>query len=91
MYNASVRLAHGTVGDTNDLVYTFTWTGAHPLGTNYVVGAHFQTGGTAAAAPIGVVSTNVTSSISFAVWIRPSISSVSNVLVDDIVYVYAMP
>ncbi len=38
-YNATVSVAHGIVGDANVFMYTFIWTGAHPLGTNYVVGA----------------------------------------------------
>ena len=91
-YSTTVSLAHGTAGAANAFIYTFTWTGAHPLGTNYSVFAQFQTGATATSLPLGVITTNVTSSTSFNVWIRTSLNTTfNNVLVDGTFYVYTVP
>jgi hypothetical protein len=91
-YNTTVSLSRGTPTATNAFLYTFTWTGAHPLGTDYNVFAQFQTGSTDSDLPLGVITTNVTSSTSFTVWVRTSLNAnFNNVLVDGTFYVYTVP
>ena len=90
-YNTTVSLARGTAGATDAFVYTFTWTGAHSLGNNYAVAVIFRTGSTSDSAPVGVITTNVTSSTSFNVWIRATVGTVANVLVNGSFYVYTVP
>ena len=91
-------LSRGTAGAVNSFIYTFTWTGAHPLGTNYAVFAQFQTGSSGSSSqaqslqPTGIITTNVTSSTSFNVWIRtPLDATYNNVLVDGTFYVHTVP
>ena len=91
-------LSRGTAGATNAFIYALTWTGAHPLGTNYAVYAQFHTGPTGSSSqaqslqPTGKITTNVTSSTSFNVWIRtPLNETYNNVLVDGTFYVHTVP
>jgi hypothetical protein len=94
-YIQNVSLARGTAGATNAFIYTFTWTTPHPLGVNFIVNAVFRTGGSADFQPIGVITTNVTSSTSFNVWIRTTLGSglgtTPNMFVDGTFYVYTVP
>ena len=90
-YNTTVAVTRGTAGAANAFIYTFTWTGAHPLGASYAVFAQLQTGSTSSSTPIGVITTNTTSSTSFNVWIRATVGTVANVLVDGTFYVHTVP
>ena len=73
--NTSPVCTRGIPGKSNYLLYTFTWTGAHPLGANFVAHATFQTGGTPSSPPnTPLIITNVTST-SIAVWIRGALTS----------------
>jgi hypothetical protein len=90
-YIQNVSLARGTAGATNAFIYTFTWTTPHPLGINFIVNAVFRTGGSADSQPIGVITTNVTSSTSFNVWIRTTLGTTPNMFVDGTFYVYTVP
>jgi hypothetical protein len=89
-YNTTSVCTRGTAGSTNYFLYTFTWTGAHPLGSNYVPNVIYQTGATSSAQPLGVITTNVTST-SITVWLRATVGTVSNVLQDGTFYVYTVP
>jgi hypothetical protein len=91
-------LSRGTAGATNAFIYTFTFATPHPLGTNYAVFAQFATGATGSSSqaqslqPTGVITTNVTSSTTFNVWIRtPLDATYNNVLVDGTFYVHTVP
>jgi hypothetical protein len=90
-YVQNVSLARGAAGATNAFIYAFTWPTPHPLGINYVVNAGFRTGGSADPQPIGVITTNVTSSTSFNVWIRTTLGTTSNMFADGNFYVYTVP
>ena len=88
--NTTTVCTRGTPGNTNYFLYTFTWTGAHPLGANFVPNVIYQTGATASAQPLGVIAANVTST-SITVWLRATVGKVSNVLQDGTFYVYTVP
>jgi hypothetical protein len=94
-YNSNVTIARGTAGATNAFIYTFTWTTPHPLGINYIVNAVFRTGSSTDPQPAGVITTNVTSSTSFNVWIRTTVGTTfpgtPNVFADRTFYVYTVP
>jgi hypothetical protein len=94
-YISNVTLARGTAGATNAFIYTFTWTTPHPLGINYIVNAVFRTGSSTDPQPAGVITTNVTSSTSFNVWIRTTVGTTfpgtPNVFADGTFYVYTVP
>ena len=87
----NVTLARGSAGATNAFIYTFTWPTPHPLGINFIVNAVFRTGGSADPQPIGVITTNVTSSTSFNVWIRTTLGTTPNMFADGSFYVYTVP
>jgi hypothetical protein len=94
-YVQNVSLARGNAGATNAFIYAFSWPTPHPLGTNYVVNAGFRTSGSSDLQPIGVITTNVTSSTTFALWIRTTLGSglgtTQNMFVDGNFYVYTVP
>jgi hypothetical protein len=90
-YIPTVTVARGTAGATNAFIYAFTWTTPHPLGINYIVNAAFRTGSSTDPQPVGVLTTNVTSSTSFNVWIRTTVGSTTNVFADGTFYVYTVP
>jgi len=93
--NTSVVCTRGTAGNSNYLLYTFSWTGTHPLGSNYVAHATFQTGGTSSFPPNTPVITTNASSTSITVWIRGTLTSggvtYPNVLQDGNFYLTSYP
>jgi hypothetical protein len=90
-YIQNVAIARGTVGAANAFLYTFTWTTPHPLGLNYIVNAGFRTGSTSDVMPTGVITTNITSSTSFNLWIRTTVGSTPNIFADGNFYIYTVP
>ena len=90
-YNTSTLCTRGTAGNANYLLYAFTWTGAHPLGSNFSVNAIYHTSSTSAAQPLGVITASVNSSTQITVWLRATIGAVSNVLQDGSFYLYSVP
>ena len=88
--NTTTVCTRGTPGNTNLFLYVFTWTGAHPLGANFVPNVIYQTGATSSAQPLGVITASVTST-SITVWLRATVGTVSNVLQDGSFYVYTVP
>ena len=90
-YIQNASLARGTAGATNAFIYTFTWPTPHPLGINFIVNAVFRTGSSTDPQPIGVITTNVTSSTSFNVWFRTTLGTTTNMFVDGTFYVYTVP
>ena len=89
-YNTTSVCTRGSVGNTNYFIYIFTWTGAHPLGSNFVPNVVYQTGSTTSAQPLGVITAAATST-SITVWLRATIGTISNVLQDGTFYVYSVP
>ena len=91
-YNNTVVCTRGTAGNTNYFLYTFTWTGAHPLGAYNSANAIFHTSGTGSGQPANtpVITVNV-SSTQITVWIRGIVSGNSNVLQDGNFYMYSVP
>ena len=89
-YNTTSVCTRGTAGNSNLFLYTFTWTGAHPLGSNFVPNVAYLTGSSGSAQPLGVVTCN-NSSTSITVWLRATVGSLSNVLQDGTFYVYTVP
>ena len=83
----NVSLSRGTAATTNLFLYSFTLPTAHPLGTNYIVNGGFRTGSSLDASPNAFLTFNVTSSTTFAVWIRSS----TGILMDGNFYVYTVP
>ena len=90
-FNTTTVCTRGTPGNTNYFLYTFTWTGAHPLGGNFAVGATYNTGSTGATQPIGIITANASNSTQITLWIRTTIGAVTNVLMDGNFYVYSIP
>ena len=90
-FNQTAVCTRGTPGNTNYFLYTFTWTGAHPQGSNFAVGATYNTGSTGATQPIGIITANATNSTQITLWIRTTIGTVTNVLMDGNFYVYSIP
>ena len=90
-YIQNVSTTRGTIGAVNAFIYTFTWTTPHPMGINYAVNAVFRTGSTSDVMPIGVITTNATSSTSFNLWIRTTVGSTTNVFADGHLYIYTVP
>jgi len=73
--NTSAVCSRGTAGNNNYFIYTFTWTGSHPMGTNYVAHATFNYGSTSTYPPnTPVITTNVATN-SISVWIRGTLTS----------------
>ncbi len=89
-FNNIVVCSRGTSGNSNSFLYTFTWTGAHPLGANFGANVLYYTTSTSSAQPLGVI-TAVVAATSITVWLRATAGTVSNVLQDGSFYVYSVP
>ena len=89
-YNTTSVCPRGTPGNSNYFLYTFTWTGAHPLGSNFAVNVVYNTGSSGTAQPTGVITAN-NNSTSITVWLRATVGSLSNVLQDGNFYVHTVP
>ena len=89
-YNSTTVCTRGTPGNTNYLLYSFTWTGAHPLGANFAANVLYFTSATGSGQPLGVATVNV-SATSITVWLRATIGSASSVLHDGNFYLYTVP
>jgi hypothetical protein len=89
--NTTAVCSRGTSGNSNYLLYTFNWTGAHPLGANFAANAMFYTTGTASGQPVGAITLVVNSATQITLWIRATVGGISNVLQDGNFYVYSVP
>ena len=89
-YNTTTVCTRGTPGNTNYLLYSFTWTGAHPLGANFAANVLYFTSATGSGQPLGVATVNV-SATSITVWLRTTIGTASSVLQDGNFYLYTVP
>ena len=83
----SVTVARGSVGNTNNFLYTFSWTTPHPLGANYIPMAIFRTSSTSEVSPNAFFTVTNSSSTAFTLWIRGT----TNILQDGNFFVYTVP
>jgi hypothetical protein len=82
----NVTVARGTAGASNAFLYTFSWTTAHPLGSNYAVMCQFQGSSTSNLSPNGFFRANgATNAITL--WVRTS----DGIIKDENFYVYTVP
>ena len=86
-FTTSVNVARGSVGNTNNFLYTFSWTTPHPLGANYIPMAIFRTTSTSEVSPNAFFTVTNSSSTSFTLWIRGA----TNILQDGNFFVYTVP
>ena len=89
-YNTTTVCTRGTPTNTNYLLYSFTWTGAHPLGANFAANVLYFTSATGSGQLIGVATVNV-SATSITVWLRTTIGTASSVLQDGNFSLYTVP
>ena len=85
-YTTSITSGRGTAGNSNYLLYVFSWSTPHPLGTNYAVMCNFQGSSTSNLSPNGFFRATGTST-AITVWVRTA----DGIIKDENFYVYTVP